>query len=165
MSLTPSFTITPTASPSSFVITDTSTGSDVAISDRVLIIYKVDNSVFGTYDFPLSSGSSITINALTSDLAADLQLNWNNSSGIPLYTFSVIWAFVQYALLFLEQLTQFQISNPNIVNDTGWYNNKLSIFTEVQSALNAINTEQSLFAAQSCILRYQWTILNANFYL
>ena len=164
MALTPSFTITPLGNGSSFTVADTSTGSDGAITDRVITLYKVDNSVFGIFDFPLSAGSSITINALTQDIALNAIMTWNNNVGTPLYSFSLIFAFVQYALLFLSNLTQFQISNPSIVNDTFYMGNKFNMFTEVQSALNAINTGQSLGAAQSAILRYQNLIVNANDY-
>jgi hypothetical protein len=146
-------------------VTDTSSGSDGAITDRQILIYKTDNTLLlAAIDFPLSAGSSITIAPLTQDVAVTVVLNWNNAGGVALYTFNLIWAFVQYGLLFLQQLTQFQISNPLIINDTGWMNAKFGLFTEIQSALNAINTGQSVFAAQSCILRYQAVISNTNFY-
>jgi hypothetical protein len=165
MPLSPSFTITPTASPSSFIITDTSTGSDGAIADRQILIYTSANALLvPAIDFPLSAGSSITISPLTQDVAVSIIVNWNNSGGIPLYTFNLIFAFVQYALLFLQTLTQFQISNPNIVNDTFWMGNKFTVFTEVQSALNAITNGQSVGAAQSCINRYNYMIVNTNDY-
>jgi hypothetical protein len=69
---------------------------------------------------------------------------------------------VQLGLLFIQSLTQTQISNPNIINDANWINNKLGIFLEIQSALNAINVGQSVSAAQSCIARYNQTIENQN---
>ena len=164
MALTPSFTITPLADPSSFVVQDTSTGSDGAITDRVIVLYKTDNSILGTFDFPLSAGTSITISPLTQDIAVSIQLNWNNSGGVSLYIFNLIYAFVQYALLFLQNLTQFQISNPAIINSQDFMGNKFNLFTEIQSALNSISVGQSLFAAQSCILRYQFLIKNTTYY-
>jgi hypothetical protein len=165
MPLVPSFTITPLSDGASFIVQDTSTGSDVAITDRKILIYTpANNLLVSAIDFPLSVGSSITISPLTKDYALNVQVQWVNSIGVALYTFSLIWAFVQYALLFLESLTQTQISNPNIANDTNFMGNKYRVFTEVQSALNAINTGESLSAAQSCILRYQNYITNQNLY-
>ncbi len=165
MPLVPSFTITPLAAPNSFLITDTSTGSDGAITDRQILLYTASNVLLvPAIDFPLSAGSSITISPLTQDVALSIIVNWNNNVGSVLYTFNLIFAFVQYALLFLQNLTQFQISNPSIVNDTFFMGNKFNLFTEVQSALNAINVGQSLSAAQSCILRYQNLIVNTNDY-
>ena len=163
MPLVPSFTVTPLGNGSSFVVTDTSTGSDVAITDRQILIYNDSNGLLvPSIDFPLSAGSSITISPLTTDIAVTILLNWNNNSGVAIYTFNLIWAFVQFGLLFLQSLTQTQISNPNIVNDDNWISSKLGIFLEIQSALNAINTGQSVFAAQSCIIRYNSTIANQN---
>lgn len=163
MAFSPLFTITPLPAPSSFTVTDTSIGSDGAIADRQILIYSTANQLLvPAIDFPLSAGSSINISPLTQDVAVTVVLKWVDGGGIPLYTFSLIWAFVQYGLLFLENLTQFQISNPNIVNDTNWMGNKFKLFTEIQSALNAINIGQSFFAAQSCILRYQFMITNTN---
>lgn len=164
MPLVPNFTGVGTSDPSAILIVDSSTGSDVAITNRVITLYKTDNTVLGTFQFPLSAGSSITINPLTRDIALSIKLDWVNNVGVPIYTFSIINAFVQYVLLFLEGLTQTQISNPNIANDTNFMGNKYRVFTEMQSALNAINTGQSLSAAQSCILRYQNYIVNSNLY-
>lgn len=163
MPFSPNFTITPTGNPTSFIITDTSTDSDGAITDRQILLYTVSNALLvPAIDFPLSAGSSITISPLTTDIALDIVINWNDNSGIPLYTKDLIYAFVQYGLQFLESLTQTQISNPNIVNDQNWINNKLTIFEEIQSAQNAINVGQSAYAAQSCILRYNNMIANQN---
>lgn len=165
MALTPSFTITPLSDGASFIVNDTSTGSDGAITDRKILLYTTANALLvAAIDFPLSAGSSITISPLTKDYALSVQVQWVNNVGAALYNFSLIYAFVQYALLFLEGLTQTQISNPNIANDTSFMGNKYRVFTEVQSALNAINTGQSLSAAQSCILRYQNYITNQNLY-
>ena len=71
---------------------------------------------------------------------------------------------MQFAYLFLQQLTQTQISNPAIVNDLFFMQNKFDLFTEIQSALNAINTGKSVSAAQGCILRYQQLINDSNDY-
>lgn len=163
MALVPSFTITPLGNGSSFTITDTSTGSDGAITDRQILLYTASNSLLvPAIDFPLSAGSSITISPLTTDVALSVMVNWNNTSGAAIYTYNLIFAFVQFGLLFLQSLTQSQISNPNIVNDQNWIQNKLTIFEEIQSALNAITVGQSVFAAQSCILRYNQMITNQN---
>ena len=163
MPLNPSFTVTPLGNGSSFVVTDTSTGSDGAITDRQILIYTTANALLvPAIDFPLAAGSSITISPLTTDIAVTITLNWNNNVGAAIYTYSLIYAFVQFGLLFLQSLTQSQISNPLIINDTNWITNKFTIFEEIQSALNAINVGQSVYSAQSCILRYNQMIANQN---
>lgn len=166
MAFVPSFQIGITSDPSQAVITDNSTGSDGTISDRKVIFTQTDSSLLGAspYDFPLSAGASITLNPLDKDYALVVTTNWVDSSGNVLYTTSVIFVFVGYAMQFLEGLTQQQIASPSIVNDQNFIPNKFNLFQEVQSAQNAINIGQSVQAAQSCVLRYQNLITNDNFY-
>ena len=164
MAFSPSFTITPLSNPASFTIQDTSTGSDVAITDRVITLYNVDNSVFGVFDFPLSSGSSITLLPLITDVALNVKVSWNNSSGVSLYTSTQIYAFTQYGEQFYYQLTQNQTSNPNIVVDFNYYINKLKLRVELDSAVQAINTGSDIYSAQGCINRYNFLINNQNFF-
>lgn len=164
MPLSPSFTITPLTNPAAFTITDTSTGSDVAITDRVIILYNVDNSVYGTFDFPLSIGSAITIAPLLKDVALTVKVNWNNAGGSALYTVSQIFAFTQYGEQFYYQLTQNQTSNPNVVNDNNYYGNKLKLRVELDSAVQAINEGGDIYSAQGCINRYNYLISTQNFF-
>ena len=166
MALSPAFTIGITADPSSVVITDTSTGSDGAITTRKIIFTQTDSVILGAspYDFPLSAGSSITVNPLDKDYALTIVINWVNSSGVVLYTANKIFVFTQYAFLFLESLTQQQIANPSIVDDQNFIQNKFDLFQEVKSAQNAIDYGQSVSAAQSYVNRYQLLINNNQFY-
>lgn len=164
MAFVPSFTITPSSNPAFFTITDTSTGSDVLITGRTIVLYNVDNSVFGTFNFPLSAGASIAISALTQDVALNVQVNWNNVGGAAIYTSTQIYAFTQYGEQFYYQLTQNQTSNPSIVNDNNYYGNKLKLRVELDSATQAINVGKDIYSAQGCITRYNYLISNQNFF-
>lgn len=164
MPLVPSFSIIPTSDPSAFTIVDTSTGSDGAIVDRVIILYKIDNSILGTFDFPLSAGSSITINPLLADLALNIKLNWNNSGGAALYTKSLIYAFTQYAENFYYQLTQQQQANPIFLNDQNYFQNKSKLRTLIDSALQAINVGNDIFSANISISLYQIMLNSPSIY-
>jgi len=166
MPLVPSITIAPTGNGSEIVVTDTSTGSDGAITDRKIFVYQANNSLLGAspYDFPLSAGSSITISPLDKDYAVTVLVQWVDSGGVSLYSANAIGAFVQYALLFAQTLTQTQEANPNIISDQNFMGNKFNLFTEVQSALNAIVNGQSVFSAQTAITRYQKLLNNSTYY-
>ena len=164
MPLTPSFSVSPTSNPAAFLLTDTSTGSDVAITDRVLTIYKPDNSIFGTYDFPLSAGSSITITALSADLAANLILNWNNVGGTSLYNFNLIYAFTQFAENFYYTLTQQQQAQPAFLNDNQYFQNKSKLRVLIDSANQAISVGKDLFSASISISLYQIMLNNPKLY-
>lgn len=164
MPLVPSFTITPSSDPAAFTITDTSTGSDILITGRTIVLYNVDNSVFGTFSFPLSAGASISLAPLTQDVALTVQVNWNNVSGVAIYTSSQIYPFTQYGEQFYYQLTQNQTSTPNIVNDNNYYMNKMILRVELDSAVQAISIGKDVYSAQGCIIRYNYLISTQNFF-
>lgn len=164
MAFVQSFQINITADPSAINIVDTSTGSDGAIVDRVITLYKTDNSVFGTFDFPLSSGSSITINPLVVDLALNIQINWNNNVGSSLYTYSKIYAFTGYGEFFYYSLTQEQTGKPTIINDQLYFSNKSKLRTLLDSANQAISIGNDIYSAQSCIAQYQLLLQNPTLY-
>lgn len=164
MALTPSFSVGITSSPAQIVITDTSTGSDGAIADRVITLYKVDNSILGTYDFPLSAGSSITISALSIDVALNIQVNWNNSGGSSLYVYNVIYAFTGYAEAFYYSLTQQQQGNPAFLNDQQYFENKSKLRTLIDSAVQAISVGKDIFSANISISLYQLLLNNPTLY-
>lgn len=165
MPIIPSFTAVGTSNPSDALVTDTSTGSDVAIIDRKIIFTQTDTTSLGAspYDFPVP-GASITVSPLTQDAALTITMNWLDVDGSVLYTTSIIQTFNQYGLQFLEGLTQDQIADPSIRNDQNFMPNKFEVFTEIQSAINALTVGQSVSAAQSCILRYNAIIANQNKY-
>jgi len=166
MALTPSFSLSATADPSAVSVQDTSTGSDGAITTRKIIFTQTDGTPLGgsPYDFPLSAGTSITVNPLDKDYGLTVTVNWVDVSGAVLYTANQIFVFTQYAKLFLESLTQQQIANPEIVNDQNFIQNKFNLFQGVKSAENALTYGQSVSAAQFCITQYQELITNNQFF-
>ncbi len=166
MPLVPSVSITTSIDPPVFTVNDTSTGSDVLITDRQILLNQVDNSPFGgsPIDFPLSAGLSLTLNPLTQDISLSITLNWLNAGGTILYSANAIFAFLGFTNLFLYRLTEAQGGNPAISQDTNYYTNKMKLFTEVQSALNAINTGNDVFAAQQCIDRAFLMTSNQSLY-
>ncbi len=165
MPLTPaSFSIGITISPAQIVITDTSVGSDPSITDRIITLYDVNGAVFGTFDFPLSVGASITITALTQDIALNIRVSWNNVSGTSLYSSNQIYAFTGHDEAFYYNLTQAQAGNPNIIRDNRYYNKKLELRVEMDSAVNAINVGWDLAGAQYCINRANYIVSNGGFF-
>lgn len=165
MSLVPNFSIGVTSDPSACVLTDISTGSDVAITDRKISLYDVSNNVFGSspYDWPLAS-STITINPLQKDKAILILVTWVNSSGVVLYTLGQIFAFVGYAEQFFSGLTRNQVSMPTIVSDQQYYQNKSKLRVLIDSAVKAIANMNDIFSAQNCIDLYTPLIQNPTFY-
>jgi hypothetical protein len=167
MPLVPNFTVAQTTDPSQLLLTDTSTGSDVAITDRKILLFNsAGNQIPGSpFDWPIAD-ASITIAPLTADLALNIQVDWNNSGGVALYTKSLLFAAVQFAEQFYYNLTQQQSATTNlsILNDLPYFENKSNLRTFIDSAVQAIAVGSDIFSAQFCISLYQQLLNNPNLY-
>lgn len=167
MALSQSFTAAGTVDPSAIFITDTSTGTDVAVVGRKVNIYDISNALFGSspYDFPdFPATTTLTINPLTKDKALQIVVTWVNVSGTVLYTASVIAVFTGYGEQFYYQLTQNQSGNPNILNDNGYFENKSKLRTLLDSATQSISIGNDIYSAQSSIDLYQILLDNEKLF-
>lgn len=167
MPLVPSFTVAQTSNASQLLLTDTSTGSDVAVVDRQILIFNsAGNQIAGSpFDWPIAN-SSITIAPLTADLALNLQVNWNNSSGTALYTKSQLFCAEEFALQFEYTLIQqlAATTNLNILNDFPFFTNMSKLRLFIDCAGLAISTGADIFSSQFCISLYQPFLNNPNLY-
>jgi len=167
MALVPSFTVAPTSDPSQLVLVDTSTGSDGAITDRkIILLNSAGNQYAGSpFDWPIAN-PSITISPLTSDVALNIVVNWNNNVGTVLYTKSQLYVATQYAEQFYYSLTQQQAAttNLNILNDYPYFENKSKLRMLIDSAVQAVAVGLDIFSAQFCISIYQQMLNNPNLY-
>lgn len=164
MALTPSFTVAPTSILGQLLITDTSTGSDGAITDRVITIYNVSNVVIFTVDFPLSVGGSIDISPFLTDQASNIQVNWNNNVGASLYVYNVLNSYNQYAEQYYYTLTQQQQANPAFLNDQQYFQNKSKLRTLIDSAIQAVSVGKDIFSASISIALYQIMLNSPQLY-
>lgn len=164
MPLTPHISIIPSNDPSIAGLLDDSTGSDVAITGRIIYIYSPDGTLFTPATSWAIANSSILLYILSNDQSLNIRVDWVNVSGTVLYTYSLINAFVKYEQQFIYQLTQDQTANPSIAQDTNFYQNKLQLLCEVLSAQNAIDIGHDQFAASLCIARGTNLIQNENYY-
>lgn len=167
MPLVPQFTVASTIVPSQLVLTDTSTGSDGAITDRrVLIFNSAGNQIAGSpFDWPIAN-ASITLSPLVADLALNIQVDWNNSGGTPLYTKSQLFCAEEFALQFEYSLIQqlAATTNLNILNDFPFFTNMSNLRVFIDCASLAISTGADIFSSQFCISLYQRYLQNPNLY-
>lgn len=166
MPLVQSFTVAPTSNPAALLFTDTSTGSDVAVVDRKILLFNSSgNLIVPAIDWPIAN-ASITVTPLTADIALNITVDWNNSGGTALYTKSQLFAATQYAEQFYYSLTQQQsaTTNLNILNDFPYFENKSKLRTLIDSAVQAISVGADIFSAQFCISIYQQLLNNPNLY-
>lgn len=174
MPLTPNFTTSQQAGlPSNVIVTDTSTGSDVAIVARRVYLtnyageYVVADGTTTDYTpWPLAQ-SSISINCLTQDSALQVTVEWVDVAGVVLYTKTSLAGFTLYNLTFYYSLTQGQaaVGNPSyILQDNNYFNNKSKLKTLIDSGNNAITLGYDITSAQECYDLATYLVTNQNLY-
>lgn len=157
MPLVPNFTATQIlGEPSEIFLTDTSTGSNVAITQRRVYI-RMANGIFivpeGTSTEYIEWNyldTTITINALLKDVAVTVIVEWLDVSNAVLYDKYRNYGFTLYNRTFDYTLTQRLTGNPLLINDNNFWANKSSLVEKIDSGDNAIEFASDLFGAQQC---------------
>lgn len=173
MALTVSISISQNnGDPASFVMTDTSTGSDGTITTRRIYLYKADNTTLvpaGTstsyIEWPILDGP-ITLDVLTRDTALMIVVYWMAGTSI-VYTYTNYYVFLAYTKTFLfglstDQTTQ--VLNPNILTSTNFFLNKSIMWGLTKDAQNAIDFGQDVYKAQVALDSAYEMILNEDKY-
>lgn len=157
MALTPNFTVTQTpGSPSVVSIADTSTGSDGSVTQRRVYLAEYDGSFLvptgtGTEYIPWAyATSSIDIDALDKDYAITITVQWLDVSNNILYAKSSLYGLTGYGEDFDYSMTQMLSVNPNNVNDSNFFVNKLLLRNYLDSGDNAISRASDQYSAQLC---------------
>ena len=135
MSFNGAFSISQGTDPTSFTLTDTSTGSDANLTDRKIYLNKSDGTTLvppnngnAWIDWPLSAGSSITLTGiLNQDYSLNIQVVWVSSSPLPspsTYVQFQLKTFTANLELFDYTLTQQMAGNKLISSDNNFLPNK-----------------------------------------
>jgi hypothetical protein len=171
MPLTPSFKESQIlGEPGGIVLKDTSTGLDAAVTARRVYLRLANGTYLRpagvTTDYVLwpLADTTLSLDVLTADKAVDVTVLWVDTNGLTLYTKTTLCLFTQFTKSFLYNLTQGQTGNPGLVNDNGYWEKKSELFTEVDSALNAVELAADIHGAQACLVRAQKIIANAFTY-
>lgn len=171
MALTPSFSVAQNSgTPNIITIADSSTGSDGSVAKRRVYLLQAD----GTYLVPTGttttyidwalSASSINLNVLTQDAALEVTVQWLSSTNVVLYTVTSAFSFSAYGETFYYGLTQQQSANPEIISSLNFYQTKMMVRVELDSAAQAISFASDIQGAQQCFDRLQIIINNQNFF-
>jgi len=167
--LTPNFSVSQLAgSASQFTLTDTSTGSDGAITVRWVYLLQAD----GTYLVPdgtttdyivwAYANSSITLDLLTQDTALSILVEWRDAS-TDLYDKTVAVGLDAFGQNFFYSLSdgQVPITNPPLALSQDYYQNKLQFLCYLKSAEQAITYASDITKAQQNYDLDQWMQNNA----
>lgn len=157
MPLTPNFSVSQTiGQPGIVVLQDTSTGSDVAITQRRVYLEKWD----GTFLVPTGTSTdyvqwsyaqaSISIDALDKDYALAITVQWLDVSNTVLYEKTTNSGLTLYNETNDYARTQKMAGNPLLINDDGYWERKEILRTNIDSGNQAISFAADMFAAQQC---------------
>jgi hypothetical protein len=172
MALSPAFTISQSAlSPSNITATDTSTGSDGAITSRRIYFqtsqgtYLVESGTSTDYEVWSYSDSSETFNVLTTDQALSITVQWLDVSNNVLYSLTQVFCLSEFNQQFFYYLIQQQALTPNIIQDSNYFSNIANYWMNITGAIQAIEIGADVSASQNCLNRATYMMDNqANFF-
>lgn len=171
MALTQNFSATQQIGlPSSVYIEDTSTGSDGSISARRVYITDAQNNYLvptgTTTDYTVWSyaSSTISIDCLTSDTAPYVRVDWVNSGGTVLYTKTTLCDFRLFALQQSFALTQALTAQPNIIQDTNYWTNKMILRCNIDDSVEAVSIGGNQVVAQGALDRADFMVNNQSMF-
>jgi hypothetical protein len=120
MAFNGAFTVTLTSDPKTFILTDTSTGTDAGLTGRTVSLFKKDGTLLtgSTINWPIGN-STISISVLTIDYALRISVAWASSAPLAppsTYVFALLYGFTGNLTAFWYQLVERMTANPDIRN-------------------------------------------------
>jgi len=171
MALTPSIAVSQSAAtPNEVTITDDSTGSDAAITQRRVYVqdaegnYLVESGTTTDYEQWAYSDSSITLDILTEDECVNITVQWLNVSNVVLYTYENQYALSEYNKQFMVSLVAAQGLTPGIVQDTNYSGNIAIFWTNIVAGINQVEFAADIAGGQNCFNRATNMRLNQDLY-
>lgn len=174
MALTPHFSTEQTVGyPSVVTVVDESTGSDASITQRRVYLvnsegeYVVPDGTTTDYVQWAYADSEIDIDCLDFDSALDITVQWLDVSNVVLYSKTLLKGFTLYNETFYYSLTQAQATQstpPNVVQDTGYYTNKLILRTLIDSGNQSITYGDDIATAQTMYNQATQMVDNQDYY-
>lgn len=157
MPITPNFTVSSNiTTPSLMTLTDTSGGSDGAITQRRVYLQQFD----GTYLVPTGTTTSYVewayasatknIDAMDKDYALNIIVQWLDVSNAVLYTKTILVEFNSYARTYRLKLLKAIASNPKLVNNQNYFDVMSQLTIYIDGANEAVTLAADISLAQLC---------------
>jgi hypothetical protein len=171
MPLVPNFTASQySGTPSVITLTDTSTGSDVTITSRRVYLLQAN----GTFLVPAGNATdyivwdlvdaSIDLDVLSQDSALSITVQWMNAGNTVVTSKTISFAFTAYNETFYYGLTESQVANSNLSASVNWYQTKLVLRVEIDSADQAITFASDIYSAQAALNRATYISTNQSYF-
>lgn len=139
--------------------TDTSTGTDLTITGRLIYLRKYDGTYLvpqGTttdyvvWPYVSGAGDTIDIDCLDKDYCLDVTVVWVSGSTLT-YTKTILTLFTAYSELFLRQLTQALAANRTLITNKNYWQNKIKLRTLIDDASQAVSLINDQTIATFCL--------------
>lgn len=171
MPLSPNFTASQNSgTPNLIFLTDTSTGSDVTITKRRIYLLQSN----GTYLVPAGTvtdyiewaliDTTTSLNVLIQDTALSITVQWLSAANVVVANKTTSFAFTAYNETFYYGLTESQVANANLTASTNWYQTKMILRVELDSAYQAISFASDIFSAQAALNRATFISTNQSYF-
>ena len=171
MPLSPNFTASQNSgTPNLIFLTDTSTGSDGTITKRRIYLLQSN----GTYLVPTGTVTNYiewalvdvttSLNVLIQDTALSITVQWLTASNVVVANKTTSFAFTAYNETFYYGLTESQVANANLTASTNWYQTKMILRVELDSAYQAISFASDIFSAQAALNRATFISTNQSYF-
>lgn len=166
----PNFTTTQSASdPSTITLTDSSTGSDVGLTARRILIQLANGNYLTTSGevtaltyiaWPIAD-ANITLSVLPRSESPRIRVDWMTNT-VATYTKTKTICFDLADYIFGLGLTMRQVANNNVTQDANWYGNKMQLIVNTNDAENAILYINDITLSQNSLDRNYFMIQNAG---
>ena len=160
MPITPAFTASQTGlSPSVVTLTDTSTGSDVNITQRRVYFetatgsFLVPSGTSTSYAAWSYADSSASFDILPTDYALAVLVQWLDVNDEVLYSLTQLYCFPQNNKNFFYYLFQQQALSPWVIQDTPYYWNLGTYWSNIIGAIQAVEIGADIANSQNCLNR------------
>jgi hypothetical protein len=171
MPFVPNFTASQySGTPSVITLTDTSTGSDVTIASRRVYLLQANGTFLvpagDTIDYIVWDliDPSISLDVLSQDSALSITVQWMSGINTVVTSKTISFAFTAYNETFYYGLTESQVANSNLSASTNWYQTKLILRVEIDSADQAITFASDIYSAQAALNRATYISTNQAYF-
>jgi hypothetical protein len=159
MAIVASFTVSQSAIvPENIVVTDSSTGDYDTITKRRVYVQNAygeyltgDGSV--DYDEWALVDTSITLDVLTQDTAANIKVEWLTAGNVVVDTENDNYPLSQFGKQFFFYLIQLQGLTPGVYQDTNYSGNLAIFWSNIVGGDNAVTYGNDIAGAQNCYNR------------
>ncbi len=170
MAYTLSFSVAQGIDASSFLLDDTSSGSDGTVVSRRVVCTLNDGTKLVNPDagnsaytpFPFSDGATITMSVLPIDYSVAVDLQYVDNVGTVKYSLSQNYTFTGNDEDFDYGLTQQLVGNQSLLQDTNYVTNRFAFRTLIDAATQATVVGNSINSGQFLLDLAQMYVDNSS---